>query len=433
VGGPGATPRAEILAVGDELTAGDRPNTNSTWIARELLALGIEARFHTIVGDDPDDLGTAFRAAAQRARFLVVTGGIGPTEDDRTRQVAAEVAGVPLVEDPASWKHIVARFRSRGLRPSPSNRLQAMTPAGGRVLPNRAGTAPGFEVAVGGATLFAVPGVPSEMEIMVREQVLPRIRELAGVARCLVQKTLHLTGATESEVGERIADLMPADRDPRVGITVSGGIITVRILASGDDPGDAAARAEATAALVRPRVATLLFAEDGRSLAQATGELLIERGVTFALAESCTGGLLASLLCDVPGISAVFREGFVTYANESKTARLGVPESVLREHGAVSAATALAMASGVRAAAGVRLGAAITGIAGPGGGTPDKPVGLVFLAVDLDGAATAERRFYPGSSRREVRERAARDCLHWIRRRLLAEGAGGAGPGPVAR
>jgi nicotinamide-nucleotide amidase len=411
--------RGEVLAVGDELTGGDRVNTNSARVADLLLGVGVEPRFHTTVGDDPLDLEEAVRCAAARARFVVMTGGLGPTEDDRTRAAVARVAGTDLVRDEPSWAAIRERFRARGLRPSPSNELQALTPRGGRVLPNRSGTAPGFEVRIGDSHVFAVPGIPAEMEVMVREQVLPRIRELAPGAGSLVRKTLHLTGITESALGERLADLMASDHDPRVGITVSTGIMTVRVLASGPDPAAAAARAEATAAQIRPRIADLLFAEDGQTLWAAVGGLLLARGVTFALAESCTGGLLSRLLTDVPGISDVYAEGFVTYSNAAKTRSLGVPEDVLARHGAVSAETAAAMASGARTRAEARLGAAITGIAGPAGGSPERPVGLVFLAVDLDGRVQVERRQYPGDDRGFVRERAARDCLFLIRRALL--------------
>ncbi|HET6204792.1 MAG TPA: CinA family nicotinamide mononucleotide deamidase-related protein [Planctomycetota bacterium] len=412
-------PRGVVVSIGDELVSGLHLDLNAPRLARGLLELGVPIERFLSLPDDPKAVAEALREEGARADFLVASGGLGPTLDDVTRDAAAAAGGVPLELDPGQLAAIEARFARRGLPTPESNRRQALFPKGSAVLANPWGTAPGFRMRIGRALAFFLPGPPREMEAMLEAAVLPAIREaLPARPGAFVRRRLHAFGVMEAILGERIADWM-AGENPRVGTTVRKGEITVSILARGGDEGSARALAERAAEDIRGRLVEAVFGEEGTTLAGAVGRLLIERGISCATAESCTGGLLAKALTDTPGISAVYREGLVVYSNEAKVARLGVPPGTLERFGAVSRETALAMAEGVARTAGVRLGLSVTGIAGPAGGSPEKPVGLVFLGVCLDGCARAWRRQYPPSDRRLIRELAAREALNLARLLLL--------------
>ncbi len=403
-------PRAEILAIGDELTHGITVDTNSAHVARALEEIGYEVGRVTVVADEPQGLTAAIAEACARAAVVIGTGGLGPTEDDRTRAAAAAAAGVALRFDEAVWRGIEARFRAVGLTPPASNRLQAEVPAGAEVLANDWGTAPGFALRIGEGVFYALPGVPREMRAMLAERVLPALRAAGGVATHALWE-LHLVGVHEAELGERIGGWMGADANPRVGITAKDGVLTVRIVARGADADDARARCARTAAELRPRCAEWLLHEGGISLAARVVAVLAARGARLALAESCTAGLVAATLGAVPGCSEVLEAGWVTYSNAAKHQLLGVGEDLIERHGAVSVEVAEAMARGAAARARSRFGLAITGIAGPGGGTADKPVGTVCFALADGDSVRAWRRRFTDLGRDFVRRRASVEAL----------------------
>lgn len=410
------TLRAEVLAIGDELIHGSALDTNSKWLAGQLERLGVLLHRFTVTSDDPDELRRALADACARADVVVATGGLGPTLDDRTRDVAAELLGGPLAFHPASWQQIRDYLTSRGRTVPDSNRRQAMLPPGAVPLPNPVGTAPGFAVSVGRARLFALPGVPREMTVMAKAHVLPAVAALPGL-QPVVQRWLRILGPSEALLGERIEPFMVPGRNPAVGITATGGLLTIRIVGSADRREVAAAACDATAAELRPLVAEWLFAEGEAELPELVVQRFAAAGRTLACAESCTGGLIASKLVDVPGASAVLAGGVVAYNNASKRELLGVPEGLFAAHGAVSEAVAAAMARGARERFGVHLAVATTGIAGPDGGTPEKPVGTVCFGLAGPSGARAWTLRIPDLGRAFVRDRAVFEV--W--RALLAE------------
>lgn len=408
---------AEILAIGSELTSGQRLNTNSQWLAQRLNDLGIFVAFHTTLGDDLDHNIAALRIAADRCPLVVTTGGLGPTQDDLTRGAFAALAGVPLVEDPASLAAIEALFARRRRPMAPRNRIQALLPDGAEALPNPVGTAPGLWMPVGTATLIALPGVPYEMKRMWAEQVAPRLARLLPAGRVLVHRTINLFGRGESEIERDALDLTARGRRPEVGITASDATISFRVSCDGPDEAAALGEIEPTLALIRERFADLIVGEgDGQDVPQALAAELLRTGRTLALAESCTGGLVAERLTAIPGISAVFLGGVVSYANSAKEHLLGVPRDLLETRGAVSPEVAQAMARGARERFGADLALSITGIAGPDGGTPEKPVGLVYLGLAAaDRCESLRLDLGPEQPRDVIRSRAAKHALNWAR------------------
>jgi nicotinamide-nucleotide amidase len=407
---------AHVIAVGSELLSGDRLETNAREIQEMLLDLGLRVGRCVVVGDDREEIASILRASADAADFIIATGGLGPTVDDVTREGAAGAAGVELVENSRALAEIEAFFRDRGREMKASNRRQALVPEGGEVFANPLGTAPGFMVRVKGKPVYCLPGVPAEMRGMMKKNVLPLIRDRLGTRRSnLVQSKVFLIGLTESSVNDRIMDLLQG-KDPRCGITVTDSVITIRLLSSGPNAGAALERAKKR---LRETFGDRIFAEDGEGrLEEVVGRLLIEQGVTLALAESCTGGLLSHMITGVPGISAVYVQGLVTYAGEAKTRLLGVAEELMIQEGQVSREVAEAMARGAAGRAGTRAGIGITGIAGPGGGTKEKPVGLVHMAVWLDGKVKAREYRFSGD-RGMIKRRAAHLALDLLRRCIL--------------
>ena len=413
--------RAAILAVGSEMLTPSRIDTNSLFITEQLNALGIEVVFKTIVGDDRAELANSFRAALDRVDLVVCSGGLGPTDDDLTREVVAEVLGRPLQEDEAITAHIRARFAKRGMQMPEINRRQAMVPAGGVVIDNANGSAPGLWLEREERVVLLLPGPPRELKPMLTRLVdgslAPRA---AGFA--LVRRVARVTGRTESHTEEAVRSLYPEWASARVPIAAtilaSLGQIELHLSAR------AASRAEAATALdlaVQQIVASVgadVYSTDGRALEQVVGDLLAERRLRIAVAESCTGGLITSRLTDVPGSSRYVEQSVVTYSNEAKTSLLGVPSDLIAAHGAVSEPVAVAMAEGMRARAGTDVAIAVTGIAGPGGGSPEKPVGTVVVAAVI-GSATRSRVFRFIGEREMVKFQASQAALDMVRRMLI--------------
>jgi len=406
---------AVILSIGTELVRGLRLDTHAVDLARAATAIGAGVVRHETLDDDAGAIAAAFRRAAAEADVLIATGGLGPTRDDCTRHGLAEAMGAALVEHPDAVAHLEAWAETRGRLISPSNRVQTLLPEGAEALPNPVGTAVGIAARLGEAQVYCLPGVPAEMRAMLRDSVLPRLRE-ASPGRVARVRTLRTFGLPESEVGERLADLMAAGRPTRLGTACHAGVIDVHLHASGP-PEEVDRLLDADAAVVRERLGGAVFAEGEQTMEAALADLLREAGVTVALAESCTGGLVAAKLVSVPGMSDHLLEAVVAYANASKVRTLGVPESLIAAHGAVSEPVVRAMAEGARDRAGACLALAVTGIAGPGGGTPEKCVGTVWFALaDAEGTRAVQERL-PGD-RALVRERAALYGLNLLRLRL---------------
>ncbi|MFO0985062.1 MAG: competence/damage-inducible protein A [Planctomycetota bacterium] len=404
---------AEIVAVGAELLLGRRIETNSHTIQKALKHVGVRVRFGSVVTDRIDDVVAVLRAAIERSDLVIVTGGLGPTADDVTRAAIARAADVPLEENAEAWRQI-QEFFTRLQRPMPeSNRLQALMPRGAIVLKNDRGTAPGVMLATRGRHVFAMPGVPAEMQVMLEQELVPRIGRLVAQP-ALVERTLHLFGLPEAAAGEKIRHLMEAPPPTEVAITVHDGVISIAICG----PAESRARVLEIAAEVRALFGSMIFGEDEDRLDQVVGRRLISTGTTIATAESCTGGMLAAQLTRVPGISAVFLEGAVTYSNAAKERALLLPAGLIEQHGAVSAEVAGAMASGIARVARADLGVGITGVAGPDGGTAEKPVGLVFVALALRGQLRVHELRLTGG-RDAVRLRATQNALNLIRLALL--------------
>jgi len=340
---------------------------------------------------------------------------LGPTQDDCTRHGLAAAMDVPLVEHPEAARHLEAWTKARRRTISPSNRVQTLLPEGAEVLPNPIGTAVGIAARLGDAHIFCLPGVPGEMRAMLDEHVLPRLRQ-ATPGRVTRVRTVRTFGLPESVIGERLADLMTAGRPTRLGTACHAGLIDVHIHTTGD-PDEADRLLEADAAAVRERLGAAVFGEGEETIEAAVARLLDAQGATVALAESCTGGLIASKLVAVPGMSEHLLEGVVAYSNAAKVRSLGVPEEMLEEYGAVSEPVVCAMAEGIRDRAGADYALAVTGIAGPGGGTREKPVGTVWFAMaDASDTEVICERLH--GDRPLVRERSANYALNMLRLRL---------------
>ena len=408
----------EILTIGTELLLGQIVDTNASWIAQRLAEAGIDLFCKTTVGDNPGRIEAALRQALGRADVVLTTGGLGPTEDDLTRDVVAAVLGRPLQLDPAVLSHIERRFAHRKIPMPENNRKQAMVPAGAEVLHNPNGTAPGLFLRDGGRCLACMPGVPAEMKPMLTEQVIPRIREAFGIRSRIVSRVLKTCGISESKVDHAIGDYFREMRNPTIGVLAHAGEIHVRLTCKGEDPAEITRMLDDLEAKIRERLGSLIFGRDDEKLEALVGRLLRERRATVAVAESCTGGLIASRLTDISGSSEYFERGVVVYSNAAKEQILGVPKAILQDAGVVSLPAVRAMADGVRRGSGATFGLATTGIAGPTGGTPEKPVGLVCIALAWDGGDVArEYRFHGG--RELIKYRAAQMALEMLRRHLL--------------
>ncbi len=409
---------AALLSIGDEILGGDILDRNAIEIGDALRVRGFAVRSIQVVADVVGEIVDAIRIATARARLVVLTGGLGPTEDDRTRDALAAAVAEPLIIDGDALARLAARYASFGRVMAVSNARQAERPRSSRWIPNPFGTAEGIALDIDGAMVLALPGVPFEMRRMMVDSVLPAVVERFGAAAGRPIARVHAHGIPESDAGERIADLMASNAEPSVGITVSDGILTVTMRSRPDQDREvAAAQVEAVAGEVERRLGDAVFGRDGATLEEAVVRAAIAGDQTLALAESCTGGLATRLLVRVSGASEMLIEGLCTYSNSAKSRRLGVPPELIEQHGAVSPEVAVAMAEGLVRTSGASLGVSTTGIAGPGGGTGGKPVGLVHFGLS-DGHVTEARRVVFGGDRETIQIRAARYALDFVRRRL---------------
>ena len=409
----------ELLCVGTELLLGNILNGNARWIGERLAGLGLPHYRQSVLGDNRERLIAFVREAAQRSRVLITTGGLGPTPDDLTTEAIAAAFGVPMEERPEVWADILAKSRSRGREPSPSTRRQALLPQGAQVLPNPTGTAPGMIWSPQpGFTLLTFPGVPSEMRAMWDATAGPWLQNSGLASGVFTSRQLHFWGIGESTLAEQIEDLL-AGSNPTVAPYAGGGEVMLRLTACADTPEAVSELLKPVEADLRRRFGQRCCGADADTLASVVIDQLRLCGQTVAVAESCTGGGLGAALTAVPGSSDVVLGGVIAYANAIKQALLGVPAALLEQHGAVSDPVAVAMAEGVRRCTGADWGVAITGIAGPGGGSVEKPVGLVHLAVaGPDGCVAQARRYGDSRGREWVRRLSAGDALDQLRLRL---------------
>lgn len=423
---------AVILSIGDELVLGQTVDTNSAWLAAKLAEVGIPTLYHQTVADDQPAIVKAITLACDDADLVLISGGLGPTEDDLTRQALAEAMGVELAYDPDSLAALERFFSGRG-RPMPErNKVQALCPAGASMIENSAGTAPGIRVKWKRATVYVTPGVPREMKVMYERSVEPELMKsgVFGDRGVILTRKINTFGQGESTVAERLGpDLMDRARNPKVGTTVANGFCSVRIRSEFPTREQAETQLTDTIRLVNERLGAIVFGEEEETLQESVVVLLGRRGYKLVTAESCTGGLIGRMVTDVAGSSAVYDGGWVTYANTMKIEQLGVPIEMIEKHGAVSEEVARAMATNALARSRADVSLAVTGIAGPTGGTTQKPVGTVWIAFALrepgrsraDELVTEAVLLQLGSDRETVRDRAAKSALQMLRFHLLGE------------
>lgn len=408
---------AEIIAIGSELLAPDRTDTNSLWLTEKLNSIGIEVKLKTIVGDDDARLEEAIKDATRRSKVVITTGGLGPTEDDVTRKVAARALGRRLILDDTILAELREKFRKFGYPMPERNARQAMVIEKADVLDNPNGSAPGLFIEDNGVSIILLPGPPREMKPMFENHVLPKLAGKAGTVK-VVRRMLRVAGLGESAVDEKIAPIYTQYDNPQTTILFNQSEIEIHLTARGRTEAEAGALLDDLSEKLEERLGDTVFSFAGEKMEEVVGLKLTIGGYTLAVAESCTGGLIAQRLTDVAGSSKYFIEGVIAYSNDAKTRTLGVEPVLLLEHGAVSAPVAEAMAEGVRKRARTDFGLSVTGIAGPGGGSDEKPVGLVYIAL-ADDAHIEHRKLNIPGDRHLVRWRASQAALDLLRKRLI--------------
>ena len=408
---------AEIIAIGSELLTPERTDTNGLWLTEKLNGIGIEVKLKTIVGDDDARLEETIRDAMKRSRVVIMTGGLGPTEDDITRKIAARAMNRRLLLNEKVLDAIRTKFLSLGRQMPEINSRQAMVIDGAEVLDNPNGSAPGMYLEHEGRSVVLLPGPPREMRPMFENFVLPKLAARAGDVR-VVRRVLRVAGLGESAVDEKIAPVYTQYKNPQTTILFNRSEIEIHLTAQAKTEQDAELLLDGLAGQIEERLGHSIFAFRGETMEEVIGLRLAVAGFTLAVAESCTGGLISQRLTEVPGSSVYFMEGVVTYSNDAKTRSLGVDSELIQQHGAVSAEVAEAMAEGVRQRADTDFGLSATGIAGPGGGSEEKPVGLVYIALS-DDAHTEHRKLMLPGDRHLIRWRASQAALDLLRRRLI--------------
>lgn len=408
---------AEIITVGTELLLGHVIDTNSAYIGTRLSELGVNLYFKSSVGDNLGRITEVLRTVMARSDVVIVTGGLGPTGDDITKEALSRVTGRELVLDQSLAKEIQDRFARMGRAMTPNNLRQAELPKGARPIPNPVGTAPGVLFEDGQKAVILLPGVPSEMKTMFEQSVVPYLKQrLAerGEAGIIYSRTLKITGIGESAVENEIMDLIQKQTNPTIAPLAYPGEVRLRLTARASDQREAQALIEPIEQEIRRRLGDAVMGVDDETLEAVVAELAIRNNIKVAVAESCTGGLISHRLTNVPGVSQAFLLGVVSYSNSAKEEILGVPHEIIAKYGAVSRECALAMARGVMRASSADVGIATTGIAGPSGATPGKPVGLVFVALTSRNDAMSSRFFLVGD-RETIKERSARAALNLLR------------------
>jgi nicotinamide-nucleotide amidase len=413
---------AEIIAVGSELLTPYRMDTNSLWVTDELNRVGVRVIHKSVVGDSPAEMHSTFRQALDRADVIVSSGGLGPTDDDRTRETIADLLGRKLHRDEAILRGIQERFRSFARTMPEINVRQAMVPEGATILPNPRGTAPGLWLEANGHILVLLPGVPNELKYMFEHEVRPRLAKMGHEER-LYTRDLRVTGLGESDVETRVRPLYELYPDAETTILASPTGTQLHPRTWSRDPAKAKKLLDEITSRMALALGEHLYSTYGEALEEVVARVLTENRATIAVAESCTGGMLAERLTNIPGSSSYFLGGVICYRNELKTSLVSVPQQLIESKGAVSSEVALALADGIRKRTGATVGVGVTGIAGPGGGTPEKPVGLVHIGLaDENGARERAYRF-PGD-RERIRQHAAQTALDAVRRYFLFPAAG---------
>jgi nicotinamide-nucleotide amidase len=408
--------KAEILAVGTEILLGDIVNTNAHYLSQRLANLGISIYYQTVVGDNEERLLKAYEIAFKRADLVIATGGLGPTKDDLTKEIGARYFGKDMYLHEESYNYIKELFNRLNRPISEGNKKQAIMPEGALILPNSNGTAPGCIIEEGNKVLVMLPGPPKEMAQMFEASVVPYLAKLSdGV---IVSKVLRVVGLGESAMAEKVLDLIESQTNPTVAPYAKDNESILRITAKGKTTKEAEALIIPIEKEIRKRIGDDIYADGEISLSDVVGEMLVRNNLTIGTAESCTGGLLSGALINYPGISSVFLEGAVTYSNEAKMKRLGVKAETLESFGAVSEETAAEMAEGIATAAGTDIGISVTGVAGPGGGTLEKPVGLVYIGLYFKGKVKVKKLNCNGD-RQKVRNRTVVSALDLLRREIL--------------
>ncbi|HEY0429299.1 MAG TPA: competence/damage-inducible protein A [Pyrinomonadaceae bacterium] len=411
---------AEIIAIGSELLTPDKTDTNSLWLTGKLNEIGIEVKLKTIVGDDESRLEETIRDALNRSDIVITTGGLGPTEDDITRKISAKSVGRELVYHDELEKDLIERFRRWGRDMPEINKRQAFVIDGAEILPNPNGSAVGMLLEIEEKFFVILPGPPRENQPMFLDYILPKVREKSGEI-AVKRKIMRVSGIGESAVDEKIAPIYGQYANPQTTILFNRTEIEIHLTAQGKTESEADALNEEVAAKIAGALGSAVFSLDGETMEEIIGQILTERGATLATAESCTGGLIAQRLTEIPGSSAYFIEGVVAYANEAKVRTLNVSPALIEKHGAVSAEVAEAMAKGVRERALTDYAISITGVAGPTGGSEEKPVGLVFIGYADEKIVKSFKIFLPGD-RYLIRWRSSQAALDYLRRQILKKG-----------
>lgn len=408
--------KAEIITVGTEILLGDIVNTNSQFLAKELASIGVEVYYQETVGDNETRLLNLLEEAFKRSDIVITTGGLGPTNDDITKEIAAKYFNQELVFYSDIWENIKSYFEKLGLKPTENNKKQAYFPKDCIILDNPNGTAPGVILKKENKMIILLPGPPKEMIPMFNNSVKSYLQSLTDYK--LVSKTLRFIGIGESELEEKLIDIINSQSNPTIAPYAKENEVTLRITAKSKDDEKANDLIKSIEEKIKDRVGKYIYGYDDTTLEETVAKLLVKNNMTIAVSESCTGGMVSSKLIDYPGISQSFIEGCVTYSNEAKMNRLGVKKETLDKYGAVSSETAIEMAVGIAKNLNTNIGLSTTGVAGPGGGTDEKPVGLVYIGIYINGDVKVKKCNFSGS-RDKIRSRATNEALNLLRLELL--------------